>query len=324
VEMSFKGYIIKRTIYSLVLLFFALSLNFVIFRLAPGNPIQIVASASRLEPEMVERLIELWGLKEPAHVQYIRYLKSTLTWNFGYSYYSLEPVSKEIIERLPNTLLLMGVSLLFACLFGTIFGIYAASKRGSLFDVTSVSVSLFSYALPTFWMGLLLIYLLGYVFHLFPLAGTMSRPPPTDPIARIFDIGWHLFLPALTLFLFSYGSWLLLMRSTLLETLHEDYIITARAKGVTERGVLFKHAFRNAMLPLVTNIALTIPGLLNGAILTETVFSWRGLGLYTWNAIQFNDYPVLQALFFIFALVTVVANFVVDIVYGFIDPRIRY
>jgi len=322
--MALKGYLIKRTIYSLILLFFALSLNFVIFRVAPGSPIQVVASGTRLEPEMVERLIELWGLQEPLHVQYIRYLKSTLTWDFGYSYYSLEPVSREVVERLPNTLLLMGVSLLFAILFGTIIGIYAAYTRGSLLDVTSVSISLFSYALPTFWMGLLLIYVFGYVFGLFPLAGTISRPPPIDPIVKAFDIAWHLFLPALTLFLFSYGSWLLMMRSTLLETLHEDYILTARAKGVTERGVLFKHAFRNAMLPLVTNIALTIPGLLNGAILTETVFSWRGLGLYTWNAIQFNDYPVLQALFFIFALVTVVCNFVVDIVYGLIDPRIKY
>lgn len=322
--MSLRNFIIKRTLYSILLLFFALTLNFVIFRMAPGNPIQIVASANRLEPEMVERLIELWGLQEPLHVQYIRYIKSTLTWNFGYSYYSLEPVSREIGERLSNTVLLMGVSLALACVFGTIFGVYAAYKRGSLFDLTSVTVSLFSFALPTFWMGLLLIYVMGYLWGAFPLAGTMSRPPPIDPILKVLDLAWHLFLPALTLFLFQYGAWLLMMRSTLLEELHEDYIITARAKGVDERGVLFKHAFRNAMLPLVTNIALQIPGLLNGAILTETVFSWRGLGLYTWNAIQFNDYPVLQALFFIFALVTVVCNFLVDIIYGYIDPRIKY
>jgi peptide/nickel transport system permease protein len=322
--MSLKSYLLKRIAYSVVLMFFALSLNFVIFRMAPGDPIQVVASGTRLEPEMVERLIELWGLREPLHVQYIRYMRSTLTWDFGYSYYSLEPVSREIRERLPNTLLLMGTSLLFAALFGTLFGIYAAYKRGSLFDMTAVTVSLFSYALPTFWMGLILIYVFGYVFGLFPLAGTISRPPPLDPIVKAFDVAWHLFLPGLTLFLFSYGSWLLMMRSTLLEALHEDYITTARAKGVTERGVLFRHAFRNAMLPLVTNVALTIPGILNGAILTETVFSWRGLGLYTWGAIQFNDYPVLQALFFIFALVTVVCNFIVDVVYGFIDPRIKY
>ncbi len=322
--MSLKGYLLKRIAYSVVLMFFALSLNFVIFRMAPGDPIQVVASGNRLEPEMVERLIELWGLLEPLHVQYIRYLRSTLTWDFGYSYYSLEPVSREIMERLPNTLLLMGTSLLFAALFGTLFGIYAAYRRGSLFDMTAVTVSLFSYALPTFWMGLILIYVMGYLFGLFPLAGTISRPPPIDPIVKAFDVAWHLFLPGLTLFLFSYGSWLLMMRSTLLEALHEDYITTARAKGVTERGVLFRHAFRNAMLPLVTNIALTIPGILNGAILTETVFSWRGLGLYTWGAIQFNDYPVLQALFFIFALVTVVCNLIVDLVYGFIDPRIKY
>ncbi|MCW3979058.1 MAG: ABC transporter permease [Candidatus Bathyarchaeota archaeon] len=322
--MSLKSYLLKRIAYSVVLMFFALSLNFVIFRMAPGDPIQVVASGTRLEPEMVERLIELWGLREPLHVQYIRYMRSTLTWDFGYSYYSLEPVSREIRERLPNTLLLMGTSLLFAALFGTLFGIYAAYKRGSLFDMTAVTVSLFSYALPTFWMGLILIYVMGYLFGLFPLAGTISRPPPLDPIVKAFDVAWHLFLPGLTLFLFSYGSWLLMMRSTLLEALHEDYITTARAKGVTERGVLFRHAFRNAMLPLVTNVALTIPGILNGAILTETVFSWRGLGLYTWGAIQFNDYPVLQALFFIFALVTVVCNFIVDVVYGFIDPRIKY
>lgn len=322
--MSLKRYIIKRILYSFVLLFFALTLNFIIFRMAPGNPIQIVASGMRLEPEQVERLIELWGLREPLHVQYVRYLKSTLTWDFGYSYNSLEPVSREIMERLPNTLILMGVSLFFAVIFGTVFGIYAAYKRGSLFDLTTVSISLFSYALPTFWMGLLMIYLGGYVFGLFPLAGTMSRPPPLDPILRIFDLAWHLFLPALTLFLFQYGAWLLMMRSTLLEALHEDYITTARAKGVSERGVLFKHAFRNAMLPLVTNIALQIPGLLNGAILTETVFSWRGLGLYTWSAIQFTDYPVLQALFYIFALVTIVCNLIIDVVYGYIDPRIQY
>ena len=322
--MSLRNFIIKRTLYSILLLFFALTLNFIIFRMAPGNPIQIVASANRLEPEMVERLIELWGLQEPLHVQYIRYIKSTLTWNFGYSYYSLEPVAREIGERLSNTMLLMGVSLILACVFGTIFGIYAAYKRGSAFDLTSVTVSLFSFALPTFWMGLLLIYIFGYVFGLFPLAGTMSRPPPIDPILRVLDLAWHLFLPGLTLFLFQYGFWLLMMRSTLLEALHEDYILTARAKGVDERGVLFHHAFRNAMLPLVTNIAIQIPGVLNGAILTETVFSWRGLGLYTWNAIQFNDYPVLQALFFIFALVTVICNFLVDIFYGYIDPRIKY
>lgn len=322
--MSLKGYILRRIVYSIALLFFALSLNFIIFRVAPGNPIQIVASGTRLEPEMVQRLIELWGLQEPLHVQYIRYIRSTLTWEFGYSYYSLEPVSREIMERLPNTLLLMGTSLLFAALIGSIVGIYAAYKRGSLLDVTTVSISLFSYALPSFWMGLLLIYMFGYLFGLFPLAGTISRPPPLDPIVKAFDVAWHLFLPALTLFLFSYGSWLLMMRSTILETLYEDYILTARAKGVTERGVLFKHAFRNAMLPLVTNIATFIPQILSGAILTETVFSWRGLGLYAWNAIQFNDYPVLQAIFFIFALVTVVSNFAVDIVYGLIDPRIKY
>jgi peptide/nickel transport system permease protein len=322
--MSLKRYILKRVLYSFVLLFFALTLNFIIFRMAPGNPIQIVASGMRLEPEQVERLIELWGLHEPLHIQYLRYLKSTLTWDFGYSYNSLEPVGREIMERLPNTLLLMGVSLFFAIIFGVVFGIYAAHRRGSLFDLTTVTISLFSYALPTFWMGLLMIYVGGYLLGMFPLAGTMSRPPPIDPILKVFDLAWHLFLPALTLFLFQYGGWLLMMRSTLLEALHEDYITTARAKGVAERGVLFKHAFRNAMLPLVTNIALQIPGLLNGAILTETVFSWRGLGLYTWSAIQFTDYPVLQAVFYIFALVTIVCNLIIDIVYGYIDPRIQY
>lgn len=322
--MTLKGYILRRALYSILLLFFALSLNFVIFRVAPGNPIQIVASGSRLEPEMVERLIELWGLNEPLHVQYIKYLRSTITWDFGYSYYSLEPVSRELTERIPNTLLLMGTSFFLAALFGSFFGVYAAHKRGSLFDVTAVSVSLFSYALPTFWMGLLLIYILGYVFGLFPLAGTMSRPPPIDPILKLFDMAWHLFLPALTLYLFSYGQWLLMMRSSIMESLYEDYILTARAKGVTERGILFKHALRNAMLPLVTNVAIFIPQVLSGAILTETVFSWRGLGLYAWNAIQFNDYPVLQAIFYIFALVTIISNFIVDIVYGMIDPRIKY
>ena len=321
--MSLKSYILKRLVYSVVLLFFALSLNFVIFRMAPGNPIQVVASGMRLEPEMVERLIELWGLQEPLHVQYIRYIRSTLTWDFGYSYNSLEPVSREIMERLPSTLLLMGASLFFAIIFGTVFGIYAAYRRGSLYDLTSVTVSLFSYALPTFWMGLLMIYVGGYLLGLFPLAGTMSRPPPTDPILRVFDLAWHLFLPGLTLFLFQYGGWLLMTRSTMLETLHEDYITTARAKGATERSVLFKHAFRNAMLPLVTNVALQIPGLLNGAILTETVFSYPGTGRLIYTAITNDDFFLLQGSFFIVSITVLVANLLADIICGWLDPRIK-
>lgn len=322
--MGLRGYIARRTIYTIILIFFCLTLNFILFRAMPGDPAALVASAQRLRREQVEMLRKMWGLDQPLHIQYIRYLQAMLTFHFGISYHYRKPAAEMIMLRLPNTLLLLGVSTLFSIIVGIVLGIKAAASRGSAKDVGLVTMSLFTFSLPVFWIGLLFIYVFGYVFGLFPIRGTMSADVPNNPILITFDILWHLFLPALALFLIMYGQWVLLTRNTLLDVLTEDYIITARAKGLPERKVLYKHALRNAMLPLVTNMALALSSIVSGAILTETVFSWHGIGLLTWDAIGFSDYPMLEALFYIFALATILGNFIVDIIYGLIDPRIKY
>jgi len=322
--MTLQAFVLRRVVNMLLLLFFVMTLNFLIFIASPGDPMTVIVGSRLLTTQQREDLIELYGLREPIWSRYIKYLRNMLTWQFGYSYYSLRPVSDEIMERLPNTILLMGVSLLISIAVGVVIGVYAAARRGKFFDVAAITGSLITYSLPTFWMGLVFLFLFGYQLGLFPLAGTMSRPPPSELFSRIGDLLWHLFLPALTLFLYSYGGWALLTRSTMLEVLSEEYIWSARAKGVSERTILFKHALRNALLPLVTNAAVSFGFLVSGAILTEQVFSWHGIGSYTWNAIQYNDYPVLQAVFYITAICVILANFAADIVYGLVDPRVKY
>ncbi|RLF18692.1 MAG: ABC transporter permease, partial [Thermoprotei archaeon] len=179
-------------------------------------------------------------------------------------------------------------------------------------------------ALPTFWVGMILLLIFGVYFRAFPLAGAISRPPPPDFWSQILDRLWHLTLPGLTLFLFFYGTFALLARSAVLETLTEDYILTARAKGLSNRSILFKHALRNALLPIVTTAAIWLASVIGGAIITEQIFTYEGMGYLIWMAVLRYDYPVLQACFYIFALAVILANFVADVIYSFIDPRIKY
>jgi len=327
--LGLKEYIARRLVYNVVLLFFVVVLNFIIFMAMPGDP-TIMFIGRRMTREQIERVREMFGLDEPLHKRFIKYMWNMLTWRFGISFYTSKPVYWEIVERIPNTLLLMGISTALSIAIGTLVGAYAAYKRGSAFDTASVMASLITYSLPTFWMGMIFILIFGkwaaaiFGRPLFPIAGTMSRPPPTEPIARIVDMLWHMVLPVTTIFLFSYGQYVLLMRSAVLENLTEDYIITAKAKGLDDKAILFKHALRNALLPLITQAAISFGFVLSGAIITETVFTWRGLGTYIWQAIQFNDYPRLQATFYIIALCVIIANFIADILYGLVDPRIRY
>jgi len=327
--MGLREYIIRRAVYNVILLFFVITLNFIIFMAMPGDPI-IMFIGRRMTKEQIERVKMLFGLEEPMHQRYIKYLRNMILWQFGISFYTSKPVAQEIMERLPNTLLLMGVSTVLSIVIGTFIGAYAAYKRGKFIDAFTVSSSLITFSLPTFWMGMMFILIFGkwaavLLGHpLFPIAGTMSRPPPTGTLARILDLLWHMVLPVTTIFLFSYGQYALLMRSAVLENLTEDYIITAKAKGLSDKAILIKHALRNALLPLITQAAISFGFMISGAMITETVFTWRGLGTYILQAIQFNDYPRLQATFYIIALSVIVANFIADILYALVDPRIRY
>jgi len=341
--MGIRGYILRRTVYSIVLLFAVITLNFIIFEMMPGSAAQLFVNPTKPLKGQLERLEEIWGLRQPLHIRYSKYVTNMLTWQFGDSLISMAPVADEMIWRLPYTLLLLGGSTLLSLVIGVFLGVLVAHRRGSMFDTGWVVVSLITFSLPTFWMGMLFKYVFAYNLHLLPslhaypdqwniignwptpitvniLSLQIVLPSLTEISGRIS----HLIMPMTVLTLFQYGGWLLLARATMLETLTEDYIVTARAKGVKERTVLFKHALKNASLPLITNAALSFGFVLTGAIITESVFVWPGLGGWTWQAIQVKDIPVLQAIFYVIALCVIVANFISDILYGIVDPRIKY
>lgn len=315
----------------------------------PGNPIENFAGSNRIRSQaMRDEIIKRFGLDKSLAERYGLYLVNMLTFNFGASYRTGDWIGSEVNARLFNTLVLMGTSEILAIAIGITLGVLAAHKRGGIYDNASVLGSLTTYSLPSFWIGMVLLLIFYFNLGLFPNANTYPPAwaieyqssgglPPRIILGNILGVQiglpslieiqgrlLHLFLPALTLTIFSYGGYLLLTRATMLETLSEDYILTAKAKGLKQRTVLFKHALKNASLPLITSVALTFGFILSGAIITEQVFTYPGLGQWTWQAISYSDYPVLQAIFFLIALCVIVANFAADVLYGMVDPRIKY
>jgi len=327
--MGLKAYILKRTLYSILLIFSVISVNFIIFMLMPGDPAERLASSKRLgRADVIESLREQWGFDQPLHIRYAKYVVNILTWQFGISYRTNDPVALEALERLQNTLILVIPPEIAAVVVGIVVGAVAAQKRGKWLDNFSVISSLTLYALPVFWIAMMLILVFSLNLGWFPSAHSQPDYWLLHPPANIFEeLGtrlMHLILPWTTLFLISWGSYVLLTRASVLEAITEDYVVTARAKGLKERTVLFKHTLKNALLPIITEIAITFGFTLSGAIITEQVFVYPGLGWWIWNAIDTNDYPVLQAIFFLIALCVIIANFFADLAYGIIDPRIKY
>ena len=335
--MGLRAYILRRIAITIMLIWVIITLNFLIFTVMPGSPLSTFIQPGRIrDPAQLEALKELYGINKTLYERYLIYAKNMFTFQFGISYQSQKPVAEELSERLLNTFLLVGVSTVLSIVVGIIIGVYAAHKRGSLFDTASILYSLTFYSLPSFWIGLVLLMAFAVYLPWFPVAGATPRewsdpkvwpvPPqwPQDWLEIIRGRLYHLALPVTTLFLFQVGGYILLTRAVMIEAITDDYVLTARAKGLSERTVLFKHALKNASLPLITNIALAFGFMLTGAIITEQVFTYKGMGWWIWNSISFNDYPVLQCVFYIIALCVVIANFMADIIYGIIDPRIRY
>jgi len=355
--MGLRTFIGKRIIFSFILLLLVMTLNFVIFMVMPGDPVSLfvnpVRGSQEGRAEMIARIKAIWGLDKPIEIRFLTYIQNMLTWNFGVSQMTRNPVGGEMTYRLPFTLILMGGSSVLAIVAGVFLGVLVAHKRGGKFDSSMVLTSLVFYSLPTFWMGMIFILIfytsLGWLphAHAFPppwtLPGNWPNPltiatstqstqtfnivfsvNPAEMLRLVSGYVTHSILPVLTLTLFQYGGYLLLTRATMLEALTEDYIVTARAKGVKETSVLYRHALKNASLPLITSAALAFGFMLSGAIITESVYSWPGLGGWIWDSIQYQDYAVLQAIFYIIALCVIIANFVSDLLYGVIDPRIKY
>lgn len=324
-----RDYLIKRIVISLVILWIVATLNFVIFQvLSPIRPENVILNVD-FTPEVRASLANIWGLNDTIVGRYTKYVGNMFTWNFGYSFQSLAPVAEEMAWRLPTTVLLLGSALILEILVGIPLGILAASRRGSKIDVFTIGSGLFTWGVPTFFIQLLFMLFFSYFFFItfgfkvFPERGIYSTPPPTDPIMFIADVAWHLSMPVLTLVVASFGSWALYTRSLLLDALTQDYIVTARAKGLSERTVLYRHAFRSTLPPVVTMMTLAIPGIVGGAVITEWIFTIPGIGRWYLNSMLAADYPVVQAVLFIYAVLTIFANLVADILYGVLDPRVR-
>jgi len=340
-KLGLKRYLIKRAITGALTIVMVVLFNFFLFRLPifflGWDPTDIYIGPT-MSAETKELIREMWGLpSKNATIQewlnhFFKYVQNIFTLNFGFSYRTSRPVISLISERIGNTLLLMGISTILSILLGIWAGVKAASRHGEKTDLTLVSVSLFIYSMPIFWLGMVLLLFFGfYLYQLsggtiyFPIGGkTHSYPVPTDPLGYLIDLIWHLVLPVATLTLSNFGYYLLLMRSNLVDVLSEDYILTARAKGLDERTILFKHAMKNAFLPMITVISLSLATIWTGATLTETVFNWYGIGRLIFEALIQMDFPVSEAIFFLMSFTIVIANIIADILYGIIDPRVKY
>jgi len=314
-------YFLKRTLFALVTVFVAITLNFIIFRATPGDAVTGLR-CQFCTVEFKEQLRAELGLDQSKWEQYWIYLKSLAQGDMGRSFVTREPVVDEVLEPLLNTLPMLALGTAFAIVFGIIAGVVAAWRRGTFLDWGNLSFSLLFYSLPTQWLGLMLL----IVF-----AGTLPAAGISDPFLEFTDPSWwetfvdrleHMILPAATIGIVLFGEYALIVRSSLLEALSEDYVLTARAKGLRNLAIVWKHAFRASLLPVATLIALSAGYLVAGAILVEAVFSYPGIGLVTYDAVAERDYPVLQGAFLILTLSVVIANYAADLLYFKLDPRI--
>lgn len=325
-----REYIVKRAVFALVTLLIIATLQFVIFQvLAPVDPMTAHMMEVGWREEQREELVKLYGLDLAIHERYLKFLQDMFTWNFGRSFKSMKPVANEMSWRLVNTVLLLGTALVGVIMVGIPVGIFAASRRGQKADVLAIGAGIFTWGVPTFFIQLLFMLFFVYYmnqwlgFSIFPHGGLHSVPPPQGLLNYMGDMAWHLAAPVITLVIAGFGSWALYTRNVLLDALTQDYVLTARAKGLTERAVLYRHAFRSTLPPIVTMVTLSIPGIVTGAIITEFVFSWPGIGGWYIESLFQADYPVIQAVVFVYAVLMIVANIAADILYGILDPRIR-
>ncbi|HEY7400675.1 MAG TPA: ABC transporter permease [Actinomycetota bacterium] len=313
-------YVLKRTGFALVTIFVAVTINFVLFRALPGDTISNLSKVPGATPALRAELTKEFGLDRSKWDQYWIYLRQLATGNLGVSFSSVEPVRSEVARAVANTIPMVFVGTLFAIGLGTVTGVLAAWKRRTVVDYGSVSAALIFYSLPTHWLGLMLLLLTaGYL----PRGGREDEFlfDPTF-VQHWVDVGKHMLLPSLTLGLVLYGQYTLVTRSAMLETLGEDFILTARAKGLADRTIVRRHAFRNAMLPVITLVALSLGYIVAGSILIETVFSWPGVGLLVSRSVERRDWPVLQGAFLILTISVVFFNYVADLLYFRLDPRI--
>jgi peptide/nickel transport system permease protein len=332
-----KWYIAKRLLQLIPVLLGVAIISFSLIHLAPGDPARTIAGEHASE-QTIQTLREKYGLDRPLYVQFWLWFEQVLRGDFGRSIVSNEFVMKEILNRFPNTVELAFFSMLIAIVVGFVAGVISASKQYSFLDYTTMGVALFGVSMPVFWLGIMLMMIFGVFFRVLPIGGRIAADISLERITGLYIIdslvrgNWkalgstlkYLILPSVALATIPMATIARVTRSSMLEVLRQDFIRTERAKGLSERVVIYKHAVRNAMLPVITVIGLNFGLLLAGALLTETVFSWPGIGRYVVKAVQMRDYPVVQGCVLFFSFMFVIVNLITDLLYVLIDPRIKY
>lgn len=313
-------YLFRRLIQAIPLLLGISVLSFIAMKAMPGGPLAGYLMNPKVTPADVARLEHLWGLDQPIYIQYFKWLTSMLRGDWGWSYRTGLPVLETIMSRLPNTIVLMLWAYLVSLVIAIPLGIYSAVKRYSFIDYAGTIFAFIGIAIPSFWFGVMMQLVFSVKLHWLPSAGMMT----VGEAFNLWDRIQHLIMPVLVLGLIDIASWSRYMRSSMLETINQDYIRTARSKGLSEKVVIFRHALRNALIPIVTMLGLALPAIFGGAVITEQIFAWPGMGFLFVGSVSSRDYPILMASLMLTATTVVFGNLLADLAYGFLDPRIRY
>jgi peptide/nickel transport system permease protein len=315
----------KRTVSRVITFAVVISLLFFLARSAGTDPFERYLSEDpRIPLEQIQRLRARFGLDKPLHMQYLDFIRNTLNGEFGFSLYYKRPVFDVVMERLPYTLFLMGISVVLSTIVSFVVGVYFAYKRGTKVDTWGTNICMFIRSTPHFWLGMILLLAFAYYWPIFPLFGALTPGVQHENAFEFLkDLLFHFTLPLTTLLVRQIGMYVLYMRNSTVEVLGEDYMVTAKAKGVPKMSIMFRHAARNAMLPMVTVTAMRFGFMVNGAILTETVFSLPGTGRLIYQSIMNDDFFLLQGAFFIISITVLVANLVADLICAWLDPRIK-
>lgn len=315
--------IVRKLAVLLASIFAIITFNFFLFHVIPGDPIRLIARTQRLSPDQVAQMRERLGLNGSLVEQYLRYLGNLGHGDLGFSFALKEPVGDVIGRALLNTVMLLAVSTTLVVVIGVLVGVFAGSRQGRRADTSTVVTALVFWSLPTFWVGMLLVFAFGVWMGGLPISGiTTPNAVYHNGLDYVMDVARHLILPTITLVIVDIAFFAIITRTSLVEVMGEDYMLTARGKGLSRRAIVWRHGFRNALLPVLTASVLYISALVAGAIQVEVVFSWPGMGLLTYNSVLARDYPALEACFLVTSIAVLVANFGADLLYRRLDPRV--
>jgi peptide/nickel transport system permease protein len=312
-------FIVKRLLQAIPLLIGVSIIGFAMMHLAPGGPLAVYTLNPTITAQDIERIKHVFGLDQPIYIQYLKWAAGMFTGNWGNTFFGGRPVLDVILERMPATFLLMGSGMSLAIIVGMLIGILGAVKRYSVFDYLATTGAMVALSFPTFWFGLMTIFIFALKLGWLPSGGMYTLGGEED----ILDLLRHLILPTVVLALVLVAQWSRYTRSSFLEVIHQDYIRTAKSKGLSGRRVLFGHAFPNAVAPLIALVGIQLPWLFSGALVTETIFGWPGMGRLFVDSLTMKEYPVLMGMVMITAIAVIIGNLLADIINALIDPRIR-